>query len=543
MMLRRALPVLFTACLVPAQQDLPQVKPHVVIETVGPDGWRARLGPTNLGVMLTSDEGRKLWQPSLAPLIGMWTQVAGGEEAYQLASDRLLGYGGTIRIAALVNQRSAANLAIVFDGDKRTDLTAVANDVRQLIEGMLPGEWQEQEVAGRKVTMRTGGGPDFITMPRVEAGRLVMMLGDVGSAQNAMGLGAWLAARPATLTTPKPGSPAARVTLDLEQLITLGGVGQEQAMLKALGLDGLRELTLTLSAAGPRVQLGADVQIDGAPRGVVKAFMPNSQGLSGLAALLPAKVSAGKVGRFDLHAFYEGIVQAIEADLGAADVRESIKKELGIDPGPDLLAHLTDELLVIGSPFQDFDRANEATWLLAWRLRDEKKFAAAFDTMMRNARPIVQVAETVDADGARLRRYGNPLGYDLWMAAANGVWVISGGRDAEENVTEMLKQAKGMQFASKAAPTQGFEGLARYLPGGLNGAATADLGSVVGMPVDWWLELLPELLPIPLGRSVDEDEAEEQMEAMRALLKQHNLTQLRTATGFADGTWRWRLYW
>jgi len=541
MILRRVAPLVLAACWLPAQQDVRPVEPHIVVETVGPDGWRARIGPTNLGVMLTSEEGQQLWRPSLEPMLGMFTQLAGGEEAYQEASERLLGYGGTIRIAAFVNERSAADIAIVFDGDKRTDMTAVGKDLRKLIEGLLPGEWRARDVGGSKLEIRRQG-PDYVTAPMVDGNRLRLLLGDRDSIDTAMGLGAWLAARPATLTTPKPGSPAARVTFDLKSLIAMGGLGDDPAINKALGLDGLQRLTLTLAAAGPRVQLGADVEIDGAPRGVVKAFMPASQGLTGLAALLPERSSATKAARFDLRALFDGVVDALEADFDD-DVREEMKDELGIEPGADMLAHLTDELLVVGSPFQDFDRINEATWMLAWRLRDEASFVAGFDKLMKNAKPFLSPSETVDVDGVKLRRYGNMIGYDLWMAAGNGIWVLSAGRDAEEEATALLKQAKGNQFAALSKPARGFDDLQRYLPAGLNGVASADLGSIVGMPVDWWLELLPELLPFPMTPAIDEEQADEQMQAMRALLEKHNLTKLRSAVGTAGGTWSWRLYW
>lgn len=542
MILRAVAPLLFVACCLPAQQPVEPTQPHIVIETVGPDGWRARLGPTNLGVMLASEEGRSLWQPSMQPLLGMWAGLAGNEEAYKLSSERLLGYGGTIRIAAFINDGSAANLAIVFDGDRRTDMDAVGADIRKLIEGLLPGEWREREAAGHKLELRRSG-PDFVTAPVVDGKRLTMMMGDRDSIEGAMGLAAWLAARPATLTIPKPGSPALRVTFDLQPLISLGGVGNEQALLTALGLDGLKQLTLTLGAAGPHVQFGAAVEIDGAPRGVVKAFMPARQAISGLAALLPENSSASKVGRFDLHAFFEGVIDAIDVDLGDEDARATVERELGMDPSADMLAHATDEMLVVGSPFQDFDRLSEATWMLAWRLADDKKFAAGLEKLMQGAKPLIQTAETVDVDGVKLRRYGNPVGYDLWMAAGNGVWVISAGRDAEEQARDLLRAAKGRDFKVAAAPAKHLEDLGRNLPPGLNGYSGADLGSIVGMPVDWWLELLPELLPRGMTPDVDEDTAEEQMEEMRALLKRHNLDRLRSATGFDAGTWRWRLYW
>ncbi len=36
-------------------------------DTVGPDGWRIRFAPTNLGSLLESEQGRALWQPGNAP--------------------------------------------------------------------------------------------------------------------------------------------------------------------------------------------------------------------------------------------------------------------------------------------------------------------------------------------------------------------------------------------------------------------------------------------------------------------------------------------
>ena len=65
-----------------AQTATATAPPHIVIETVGPDGWRARLGPTNVASMLASEEGRAIWQPTLAPLLGMWRMTVGDEEAF-----------------------------------------------------------------------------------------------------------------------------------------------------------------------------------------------------------------------------------------------------------------------------------------------------------------------------------------------------------------------------------------------------------------------------------------------------------------------------
>ena len=72
--------------------------PHVLIDTVGPDGWRSRFGPTNLGSMLESEQGRELWEPALAPYFAIWQELAGDDAGYSASRTRLLGYGGRIRM-------------------------------------------------------------------------------------------------------------------------------------------------------------------------------------------------------------------------------------------------------------------------------------------------------------------------------------------------------------------------------------------------------------------------------------------------------------
>ena len=163
--------------------------------------------------------------------------------------------------------------------------------------------------------------------------------------------------------------------------------------------------------------------------------------------------------------------------------------------------------------------------------------------VLEQTRGFLSGSETVEVDGVELRRYGNLVGYDLWIGVGNGLWVISAGRDAEEQATTLLRQTKGKELASTPAPPRGFDDLRRYLPAGCNGFARADLADITGIPADWWLMLLPEFLPSELSSRVDDEAAEAQAEAMRAMLIEHHLGVLRTATGSAGGTWRWRLYW
>ena len=540
MALLRPAVFLATCALASAQEAVAPIAPQVLVETVGPDGWRARLGPTNLGVLLASAEGRALWEPAIAPFLGMWTSIAGGPQAYRDASERLFGFSGVVRVAWSMNQRGNSSFAVLVDSDRKTDLEAITADLRGVIDATMPGQWRPKVIAGEQVMVRERTG-SFLSSPRVEGGQMSMLGGETDDPAQAAGLRAWLTARPTTLTGPRPGSPAARVTIDLQRAMELEADESLQPMMKVLGVDALRRLVLTVSAAGPHLQVGADVEIEGAPRGVVRAFMPPSAGISGLVSLLPEATSVTKVGRFDPKALVSSVLDLAEAEFGSA--RADAADRLGLELDDDLFAYATDELLVLGQPLRDFDRVREATWGLAWRLRDEAKFRAGFKKVTKQIKGFLSPAETIDVDGVELRRYGNLLRYDVWMAVGNGLWVVTAGRDAEEEATALLQKAAGKQWSPATTPPRGFGDLARYLPAGCNGVARADLAGITDMPIDWWLEAVPDLLPRDLRPQVDEDLAEDQREAVRAMLIANRLAVLRTATGTSDGTWRWRLFW
>jgi hypothetical protein len=55
-----------TAQTVPPAAAAPLPAPHVRVTALGPQGWRLRLGPTNLGVLLDGEPARALWRPLLA---------------------------------------------------------------------------------------------------------------------------------------------------------------------------------------------------------------------------------------------------------------------------------------------------------------------------------------------------------------------------------------------------------------------------------------------------------------------------------------------
>ena len=529
-----------------AQTATATAPPHIVIETVGPDGWRARLGPTNVASMLASEEGRAIWQPTLAPLLGMWRMTVGDEEAFAAASNRIFGYGGVVRIAAQLEQGAAANVVVMLEPDGRTDLNVLATDIKELVGKAIPGEWTDLTIAGLPRAVRTMDG-DAITAPVLQDGRLYLVAGQQATLGNGFALATHLLARPLMITSPKPGSPALHVVLDMPALIALNGTDNEEARIsEALGLGQLQELTFSLRAAGPRVELDASMLMNGPTRGLVAALMPTTSGVSPLLQLLPSKTSAWKVGRFDCTALFDGIVDAIVSGRwgdSREEVIKDINKECGIDLRNDLLGNMTDELLVMGSPFQSFDSLDEATWLIAFRIKNEATFRTSFQTMMQQAKPMLSGSETVDVDGVELRRYGNMLNYNLWMAAGNGIFVIAAGRDAEEEASTALRAAKATKLDASKNPIAGFDDLQRFLPPGLNGVAQADIGSMVAIPTEWWIEAFNEYAMFLQGPQLDPETAEEHQERFHALLKAHNLLTMRSATGFAESRWHWRLFW
>jgi hypothetical protein len=95
-----------------------------------------------------------------------------------------------------------------------------------------------------------------------------------------------------------------------------------------------------------------------------------------------------------------------------------------------------------------------------------------------------------------------------------------------------------------------FAGVRRALPPGLSGASRYDLqhGSLVFDAI--YDTLTGSMFSLWFGVRGDDEEAlaarEAQAEAKDAWLERlraHDLATVRTATGFADGTWRIRLYW
>ena len=563
-----ALPLL--ALALPAQTAAPAVAPatppHILIDTVGPDGWRVRLGPTNVGSMLESEQGRKLWEPRLVPMFGMWQQLVGDDQAFATTKARWLGYGGRVRIGLWLatdagkRPNPVSHVAMVFDGDGRTDLDAMANDLRDLQYKTVPGEWEEHDVGGTKLAVRTQGG-DVMCAPYREGDHLLLALAvamdELAPAlQHAREL-----AHPANGKAPPPNTPALRLTFDFATIVAtaMAASGNDAVWMKVLGLPSLGTHTLTVGTAGPHVQVELAQQFTGDERGLFGAFFPAAASLPALLAAAPGDKDSWKAGHLDLTALYQTIEQAVVASerTTAEEFRAEVNEEIGVDLQRDVLAHLNHEVLMTGYVPEGI--AKDTTWSLAFGVRDTAAFGKSLETMLPQAKPFLSREAEEKHGDIPVYRYGGMLGYDLWLSVGNGVFVIAGGRDAEDQIGTALDRGKalaavpaGAPAATPATPPKGFENLQRFLPNGLNGLARGDVGSVVVLPTELWEMLIGTTAPFVFepfdahepGRDHESGrDTEEQQQALRTMLRTHSLDTLRTATGYTARTWRWRLFW
>jgi hypothetical protein len=543
--------VVFALALTPAAQTAPPAAaPHLLLETVGPEGWRIRLGPTNLGSLLASEQGQQLWQPQVLPLFGYWRQLFGDEADYAAARARLLEYQGRVQLAVWfeggdlpLERQGVISMALVLDGDGRTDLARLAKDLADVQRQAMPGAWSARELGGQQLQVLTQG-DDFMTAPFASGSSLVVCAGTDDRLATTFAAAGKLTGAP---KPPPPNSPALRLSLDLATIVQMTAKStdaDEWAALRPLGFDSLGPLQFLIGSAGPQVMAELVQSFTSDERGMFAAFCPTAAAIPTLRRILPS-TGSWRVGHFDLRALYEALLPLIAdwSDATREELQAEMQRELGMDPATDLLAHMTTEVALRFESVTALETATDATWTLVWKLADERAFARGFETLLAQSKPLLSREATETVDGIALHRYGNMFGYDLWCAVGNGHCTIAGGRDAEAALRSTLQQCKELTAATIAANATAdeFRDLQRYLPDGAHGLARAELDAFVALPFDWWWMLLGELTPLPAEAMGEDDE--ESRATRRELLRSHGLGTLRSATGNTGRQWRWRLFW
>jgi hypothetical protein len=517
----------------------PSAAPHITVETVGPEGWRARLGPTNLGSLLASAQARELWEPISDQWFESWQRATGGGEGFAAARGRLLGYAGRVRVETWIGERGPERMAMVLESDGRIDMKALAADLRTLATP-AGAEWGVTEHGSEKVDTLAMG-DSRTSAPLLAGEHVVVAIAPVAEFGATLDHARRLAAA-ATGKPPLPTTPALQIDVDIAALVAKAkefGRGDAEEAIEVLGYASLARVQASIATAGPHVTGELAMRFAPTPAGLLAAFYPPVDTLPTLARGVAADDTSWRVGPFDFDALYAAILK-FAVELGSEDPREEMKAELGIDLGPDLIAHMATETLFVSPAFEALDRPDDFTWALAIKLRNAKAFSSSLDTLLEKAKPMLTRSETTPIEGVDCHRYGNMMNYPLWVAVGHDTFFLAGGRDAEARLGIVIGAVKAGAEAPAKAADAAFADLARHLPPGLNAKARMDLGGLFGLPRMIWGELLGEVLPGEFGNPTW---TEEDQERVHELLRKNNLLLLRSASGYANSTWRWRVFW
>lgn len=534
----------------------PLPDPHMRITTLGPGGWRVRLGPSNVGTLLDTPQARALWMPPMQSLAEAVGDALADEAVAQAAQQRFLDYEGTVHAAVWWSERRGHDLQsmwIVAEPDGRTDMARLAADLAAL-QDTGRGAWEETTIDGEAMRIQEAGRM-AMSEARLIGGCVVMAVTNSASEPLAAMLAAAksCAAKAAGSKTAPQQPPLVVEFAPVATLAQVFDLVPDASWLGRLGLDGVQAITATLTTAGPHLQAEAAVRFAAAPQRLLAALTPARTALPRLAHALPAGAPTFRLGHFGFQAMWRVIteVAAFEMNSTPAEIAAEAKAAVGIDPGAGFFDLLGDEVLMTTQTVDEDERPAKATWAIAVAAVDGPALQRNLQTLLDGAKPHLTRQESTTIAGVPFSRYGNVLGYPLWIGVGARAMYLAGGGDAEGELAALIPAAEAPPAdAAPAALDPALAGLQRALPAGMSGAARYDLqhGSLLVDLVTGGLEgSLAGMLLRGVRGDDDAAEAQEALAAAKeewlALLRAHRLTSLRSATGYADGTWRFRLYW
>jgi hypothetical protein len=533
-------------------------KPHVRVTTMGPHGWRVRLGPTNVGSLLDSELAASVWRPYADALAESTNGLFATRAAFDAARERVLGYEGAVHLPLWLADDAPRDgvraFALVCEPDGRTDMAAMAADLRVAFD-RLGGGWEAATLAGADVDIQRGPSGAFAVAPLLRNGCLVFVGGQRGDLDGVLADALTTAAQ-ASGKKPSPKQPPLVVDADAQALLArVFDLDPGDTWSQAVGLACAQRAQLLLSNAGPHVMLETALRFGAQPEGLMAALTPARARPPALLRALAAGAPSWRLGHFDFGAMWRTVLAVAAAnDATTVDAaRDEITKDLGVDLGARLFDLLGDEVLVVTQPVDDPDRIARATWAVAVSAKDGPALALGVAAVLDAGKPHITRQETATIAGVACSRYGNVLGYPVWIGVGKRALYLAGGSDAQGELAALIAAAEAEPAADAPAPEAAilsrFDGVQRALPPGLSGASRYDLahGGLLASAIADGFAL--SLFSVPFGamRDVDDDaDAEARAEAQDrwlTLLREHQLAAVRTATGFADATWRFRVYW
>lgn len=553
------------ALLAPAMaqtQAAPKLgKPVFELSVLGPAAWQARFGPTNIGSLLASANARELWEPQIAALQKMGDDSLGrGNNLFAILRERTASYGGEVRLvgwmpAAAEDAKQTMAMGVVLGPDGKTDLAQMAQMLTEVLGKAAEASWEERQVGDQKLKVIDSNG-QRICAPVLDGDRLWLAYG-ASEFESAVEL-----TRAITMGVPKGDLPAVSLRLDAQAALA-AATETNRREVALFGFSAVRQVQIQLRPAGPQVSLDLSAEfVPGTDRGVLAALFPRAAALSRFAMLVPKGTTAWKAGHFDPAQLYRTV------ELFAADMENSFRffeseedkkkrpdvetirkgyrakatEELGVDPVDGLLAYIDTDGLICGN-LEDLDARGQM--LFAMGLRDEKAFQAGLDRVLEKGKGFVNKMEDLEHGDVKFGRYGVPLLGNVYCAVGHGMLVIAGGEDGEGQVKRLLDAerkvpAKSDPAASVPPMPEEFAPLTRHLPPGCNGMGACSIALTLQLLSTGMREIMGPVVGGQLGLEAFDDEA---LEKLTELLQAHHLDRVRAMSGYADETWRCRLFW
>lgn len=509
------------ALVVLAAFALPAQTPPVLVRltVVGPEGWRAQLGPTNLGSMLATERAEAIWRGHAAAIDAALQQARGDDELFATQRARFLDYGGLVQVTAWLEQAEDSlhlprwSAALVAEGDGRTDLAAMAAECRVWlagVEGAVATPWRQMQLLA----------------PRVHEGRLIAVLAcaeDMAAA----------AARAERLrAVPLERGAILRLELAVEPFLgLLRDRAAERDLVATLLGPATRSVSLAIGRAGPRVALDLGLHFGAGGRGVPGGLHPVRAGAPDLAWLVPDGTGTHYAWRLDAPALWDTVVEAYatvsERDL--TKVGEELKLKHGCDLGK-LLGLLEDQAVLLwrsNDDTEDDDPSLLANACLVVPVRDEKAFGEGVEALVKK----VQFANARDDDGTLKVQLPS-----CSLTIGKGVCCIAFGHRGDDQVAAVLdRAAAGRPKPLVLAPPIG-------APPGWNARGRIDVTTLAVRDIygqlRWGLYWLMAMQRLPKVIA-----AAKEAERWLPLLREHRLDQATTLGGVTAEASMLRILW
>jgi hypothetical protein len=364
---------LLLSCLVASLPAQTSIHPRTDGATVtfamdGPTRFGQRMAKTKLYAMTQSKPFQELWAPLQAQLDAAMEANKGNLPIEpKVLLERVLAYGGRVHGALWMDLKDLEGEGprgwgyLIVEPDGTTDLVAMCKELEKAV-------LEDKDARSRQLQLGGGewlvGGKDamWVSLPRMVGDRAVMLMGGEANQAELAALFEPSKEPPAKDATENASAPALHATFDAGWLMNMVAEQMEASgqapfdikdVMKALGAEGLGRVELRIREDGQHVDIAAEVEVAGEPRGMRAMMYPDSNKPPALLGLVPrqsATFGAIPMVVRELEPMVKEIMKLLPQEMTWDDVEVMVEAQVGVRLGQDVLAHFGDELLWIGSP-------------------------------------------------------------------------------------------------------------------------------------------------------------------------------------------------